>query len=487
MKPKSFLKQNLVIVAVAIIVSFLAACTQQVSDVIPRISPPIPEFDPAFTEFAFNAETGDTLILKSGTSILVPPMALVNSTGNPIKGEVKMQYREFHNAADILLAGVPMQYDSAGTHNYLQTAGMFEMYATQANAPVFIKDGANINVSMASFETGKDFNFYRFEKDSGNWNYLGTSEPVVNTYIDTIKERIKKLTPEYVIPFEKDHFIMNYTALLDVFYRDNWQKVANNKNNPEPGNKAKAYGLEWHDIYSGNDINFRGVWYPATFMVWKNLSGKEIPKWTNEGWITELKKLGNNQYMLVIQTRSDKKYSLKAEAIMPLKALLAFPPEHWKEQYAEILAQLDEENERLLQQAEIFRNFQVNDFGVYNWDKIYKNERAVSLAGNFDFKEQVNTELADIQLFYIFANNKSVIRFEYGNTDNITLAPDSTAKILAVLPGKKIAMYNSDRYTKINFDSLKPIEKPKYDFTMLSSATVSTPEDVMKLVGVEIK
>ena len=66
----------------------------------------------------------------------IPMDWAVDKNGQPIKGEVEIAYREFHNAAEIIASGIPMT-DKTG-EKYMQTAGMFEVKGSVANETVEI-------------------------------------------------------------------------------------------------------------------------------------------------------------------------------------------------------------------------------------------------------------------------------------------------------------------------------------------------------------
>ncbi len=138
----------------------LLADIQKVSDVKPVFS----NTDVAFKHLIVNTEKGANFKLPNGTKIVVPQDAFVDKNNKPIVGNVDLQYREFHNAAQILASGIPMTYDSAGVTHQFESAGMFEMRGFQHNEPVFIAQNKGIDVDMASFVKGDDFRFYYLDQ-----------------------------------------------------------------------------------------------------------------------------------------------------------------------------------------------------------------------------------------------------------------------------------------------------------------------------------
>jgi len=126
-----------------------AACASKLTEK-PFISPPYPKLDQAFTDFTFDAATGDTLLFAAGSRIIVPANIWVDSAGNKISGNINIRYREFSDAGDIFLAGVPLAYDTAGKKESLVTAGMFEIRAFKENSEIYLDKDKSLKVQMAS-------------------------------------------------------------------------------------------------------------------------------------------------------------------------------------------------------------------------------------------------------------------------------------------------------------------------------------------------
>ena len=83
---------------------------------------PVPGKDIAFVTFRVEPLQEETnLRLPSGTIIGVPDHSFVDQSGGIVQEEVILKFREFHNAADVLLSGIPMSIDSAGRKGHLQT------------------------------------------------------------------------------------------------------------------------------------------------------------------------------------------------------------------------------------------------------------------------------------------------------------------------------------------------------------------------------
>lgn len=137
--------------------------------------------------FVVNTIKDTLLVHTSGTRIRIPANAFINEKGEPVSGSVKINYREFHKVSEILLANIPMRYDSGGKEMYFESAGMFDISAQQAEKPVYIARDKSLEVSLASLDKreGK-FNQYYFDKKSGHWQFLKTDNVTVVEKPDTI-------------------------------------------------------------------------------------------------------------------------------------------------------------------------------------------------------------------------------------------------------------------------------------------------------------
>ncbi|MCB0430790.1 MAG: hypothetical protein H6585_09270 [Flavobacteriales bacterium] len=135
--------------------------------------------DVDFTEYIVDAAEGAELEYGSGTRIQIPPHAFLNQIGRPLKGKVKVKYRELNGSMDILLAGVPMGYDTAGTYHNLQSAGMLEIRAFKGNDELLLNPDNPIRIHIASTDQASSFNLYSFDEQAQNWKYRGKDEVAV--------------------------------------------------------------------------------------------------------------------------------------------------------------------------------------------------------------------------------------------------------------------------------------------------------------------
>ncbi len=478
------------LITISLLVLLIASCRNEKFAEKAFINPPFPALNPDYEAFTIKADLGDTLEYKTGSIISIPPDIWVNKSGEKITGDITLKYRELHDAYDIFLAGVPMYYDSAGVKYNLQTAGMFELRAFKDTNEIFMKENSKINVKMASFNDKKDYNFYSLDENAKNWSYKGTSEPILNEKIQVLKDSIEKIKPKHTIPFEKDYFALDYWAILDVYFNvkpsgDVWKY----EKNTSLKTKSEKYGLKWSGIYgTWETLIFEGQKVFAYELVWRNISGKEFPKWVQtkeyqtENRLISLKKVGENQYNLTVRKdwqETSPKFTFKAEAVMKLKEVFKQMPDEWQKEYEATLTKIAEAEARIAAQAQVFRSYDIVQTGYHNWDKINNREDKIIVNADFNF-ESKELDKETIPLVYFFENNQSYIQIPYSDWEKLMLINDSTAKFVAILSETEMATFSNSEYKKLNFSNLSQTKKHVFK---MKNAKIATKEDFLKSIN----
>jgi hypothetical protein len=133
------------------------------------------------TTFTVNADEGALFMNSNGSMIQIPKKAFLDSTGNAVTGDVELRYREFHDAAKIFLAGIPMTYDSAGTQYHFESAGMIEITAWQNGKPLKTNPDSLIHVAMITNSDEGRFNTYYLDTTAKKWKYINDEKAVTFT------------------------------------------------------------------------------------------------------------------------------------------------------------------------------------------------------------------------------------------------------------------------------------------------------------------
>lgn len=164
---RNFLK----IISLAIVSLLLQMCTEhqapkqevalsRAAILTSGIQPTFASTNVPFQTLVVANERGAKVKLANGTEIYVPENAFVDANGNLIRGEVTLSYREFHSGADIIASGIPMTYKSANSSGAFESGGMFEIRGTYQEKEVYLKEGKQLKVNLASFTDETNFNHY---------------------------------------------------------------------------------------------------------------------------------------------------------------------------------------------------------------------------------------------------------------------------------------------------------------------------------------
>ncbi len=137
------------------------------------VSPPLPGVDVPKDRYVVNADKGGKVKHKTGTEITIPALAFKDEDGNIVKGDVEIEYREFHDQADIFFSGIPMEYDSAGKKSMFESAGMMEINAYQDGKKLSIVPDKNFIVCMHTNNPDPKFNLYYLDEEAKKWDYEG--------------------------------------------------------------------------------------------------------------------------------------------------------------------------------------------------------------------------------------------------------------------------------------------------------------------------
>jgi len=220
-----------------------------------EIKPPLDNIDVAYQEFIIEADKAQTITLDNGSSIEIPAQAFVTKTGELVEAPVAISYREFHSPAEIITSGIPMHLTNEdGETEWMQTAGMFEIKGFANGEEIFIADGKELNVNMASKVDGV-YDFWYLDTEQQNWTRQGSAATTPNTsagasastQVTSLKRPIKP------VAFDKDkpslNFELNYDAFPELKDLQGivWQYAGKDKEK-DPNNNEWIFDENWTDI-----------------------------------------------------------------------------------------------------------------------------------------------------------------------------------------------------------------------------------------------
>ncbi|MFH2095871.1 MAG: hypothetical protein ABIJ16_09215 [Bacteroidota bacterium] len=419
------------------------------------IEPPFEDIFIPMKNFTIEPASGGTILTETGTEIIIPPECLVYEDGRPVDKTVNIEFREYHNAAGIILSGIPMVFDSAGIPKQFESAGMFEIRGNCEGKPVFVKEGSEIAVNLASYSGDDGYNFYGYDEKVNNWQYEGNAPVTENIRKKQLLENIKSKYPTVIEPRKTDEnsiildFDVNYNEFpeLAVFHGVLWE-YAGNSPASNPKLNMWIYSTDWSDI---------------------ELKQSDL---TGNLYTLELKNQTTAFTTTVSPVFTGKDYE---------KALQKFNEQMIA--YKDVLEERRNEEELANAQAGFLRSFAVNGFGIYNWDRYYKVLDCVRLIADFTYEGKSIREYKEAMVFLITGSDNVVIRYHPCDYANFSFSPADVNKIIAILPGKKVVGYTPEKFGKIDLDMLRSMEKPAFTFDLaLIGENVSSETEFMKMV-----
>lgn len=422
------------------------------------IAPPIKGVDVPYQEYKVNANEPKEIRTPTGSKITIPANAFVDKNGNPVTGEVDIKYREFHTAEDIIASGIPMHDPETGA--YMQTAGMFEIKGEQNGEEIFMAANKPVQIDMASQVAGNNYNFYQLGPKDCRWQDKGTQPAQPNDYklatlrkLDAELEQQTANKPSFVKSTQTDNFVFD----LEVDYR----------RQPE----LKTFkNVVWEYTGEGADPE-KNEWVFDKKTRWDGV---------------DIEPLDNGHYEMIFQG-PNKKFSTTVRPVLSDKdydkALAEFNKKT-RTAYAIAKEQQQAIRQGLEAQEDLLRSFNVNNFGVYNWD-IWKNDnrRRCKVAPNFDMLAQKvfdKTGNKRIDYFLVTNNSRSVVRYNEGNLDKFSYNPNEKNMLLAILPNGQAALANNQAF--VAFGKEKNKENWNLDLTT-TGQVISSLEDIKQLLS----
>ncbi|MBI4648891.1 MAG: hypothetical protein HY738_20455 [Bacteroidia bacterium] len=455
MKPKI---NKPVIIAFLICASALQRCatveTQQQEVKRNAIIKPFENLAVNETVHYINTSSENTVNIGNGTKLRIPANAFVDKNNKPVTGHVCLKYKEMHNPADIIISGIPMSYDSAGQKFNFESAGMFEISGfSQEGVPIYIADGKSIQVEMASFIAGNDYQFYKLDESSGDWQYEGRAQAGENA------NKIQKLE-ELSKPLEK------------------------------PGAPRKCLDTDFILDFNLNYSKFPEL-KEFISLMW---TCSEPQKCTDNGWIsnekwTDIRLLPYKpelfQYELTL-SNARKEFKTVIEPVFSEndyeEAVRNFNEQ--MECYNKKIKEREAEYERAAKEADLIRTFNINGFGIYNWDKISCFSNALFCSADFKFDKNIDTDLNKITIFHITGNGNTVIKYSESEWKLFRFIPTDKNRIVAVLPDNKIAVFSGNDFEKINVEQIRAMKQPSYTFQLKTiSQSINSSHDLFSIIS----
>lgn len=449
--------------SVLLIPAMIIGCENQIetqsSDTINSIfTVPFADIKIEKTLYQINSECDTVLTYKTGSNIVIPKNAFVDKDGNPVKGKVKLTYREFTNAFDVYLGGIPMVYDSAGVSQVFETAGMIEINAYSQEQPVFPNPQNKIQVQLNSFQKGNEYNIYQLDTNTGKWNNIGKDDVEVEDYDKAIAS-LPQVPPEPKKAGQFSFGIGDNTGdypELKIYKNVLFEPIDNTRKG------FTSTEIKVKDI--GNGI------YNVTFIfdaygVHKEESCKCYLAFKEGADYDAAMKVYQNKYKALIEKREKMKKEIE---------------DQWKyyfdvkQKYAD-LGLLDlfykKGVENLKGEEKITRAFKINGFGFVNCDYPTAYPQGAELIARY--KDTKGNDLIINNIVLIEKGRNAIFRY----TTSIKFNPQQENILWGVTKDNKLAYIKSDDFKNVNKTD------GEYTFTMnVYSGKLKTYEDICKVL-----
>ncbi len=389
-----------------------------------RLVPPIPEANIVADEFQISP-TKDTVIYhKSGSVISIPKDAFLDEKGNVITTPVALKFRMFSNPLDIYLAGIPMNFTNEnGEELVFESAGMFEMNASNKGKAVNVNPENKIQVDVVSYSEDTKFNRYDFDSESNTWKELG--KDVVKT---TTKEKELEQLPE----------VPEAPRIAGKFSFKVFDKLNEN-------DKLKEYRDVWFEPVDGKKCGFdskdilvkdlKNGTYEVTFVPW----GK-LPDTIKTKCICYLSFKDKAQYSKALNNYR-KKYAGLLSKIQATRKTIDDAWSNYNKKHIEYKAFFARKEIKELNGAsKIIRTLEVNQFGLVNLDYPHVYPKGAKLDASFVDENGKALDLKQVVLVEMGVNAL------YRYTKTIHFNPESQNVLWGLTEDNKLAYFTIEDF-----------------------------------------
>jgi hypothetical protein len=442
--------------------------TDKLAHDVSFIKAPLPGIDIPQSTFEVDATRDTVLLYASGSLLHVPSGAFRDKNGNRLKGKVTLSYREFHDATDFFVSGIPMNYDSAGNTYSFESAGMFQLVAEQGGEAIFVNPDVMIHVDLASAVSGNRFNIYYLDTVMRKWVYQ--REDIINPPTvesanhSALREQMKapvKATsgaPRFDIAFDKKEFpeLAAYEGVSFQISED------------EEAYDPKLAMKEWDNVKVQRHAD--GIHYMVTFSnPGETHVFKVIPVFTGADY-TRAHFLYEKKLKQYEQDLAKTKHPLS-------KSDSAYSFQHKKVKTGNDSARSAMSGKRDSDNSEslVFRQFAINRFGIWNSDCPQSLPQGKTVLARFkDGDAQI---LGFTHVYLVEKGKRAMYTYYPASFSKFSYNPASRNMIWAVTSDNKLALFDPQSFDKIKNDKDSSI------FIMnISAHKVGSVQEIRKLL-----
>ena len=467
-------RRNITIIAaiILIVIVMIAKCNCRIETklAVRFVNPPVPSADIPFTDYAVDAEKGDTIMYPSGSVLLFPKDAFVDKNGKVIQGKVNIKYREFNNPADQFLSGIPMGYDSAGVHYTFESAGMCDIQAFKDGQPVFVNKKSKPIINIASQNKDIAQNLYYLDTATGQWINRGKSE-----ILEVGKKEIAIVSPKPsesnitkpVKPSLLDESLPIIKVLIDTYSFEElkaYHHLQFQLDKTETGFDPEASNTSWTDIKlkKGDMHGMYLIKFTSTYGdKLKSVEYKVRPVLSEKDYAKAI--LLYDKQMAVYEKKIEAKLAVgKANRDAYVKDSISNANiDKVNEKTAQLNKIIEAKNAEIEAQNKIveaqnlqitndnmtrsiLRNFEIDGFGIWNCDKPKPPETFITVNSSF-----VNTESKTLEVYSANLIVKSLNGLYQITGDKVEIPRNQESMIVGVSNGR-FAYITYDEFKNLN-------------------------------------
>lgn len=436
----------------------------------PFINPPLANLEKKYTTFQMDAAAGGEIKYETGSTIKIPAGCFVDAKGNPVKGKVDIKYREFHDAVDFFLSGIPMTYDSGNTRYTFESAGMMDIQGFQNDEPVFVSTDKNIAVQMASKYQGNKYNLYYLDTVNRKWLYKGkdvvtqrnsllssaeqnpvqvAEDSITWGYLDEeikfllesnpIEPRLAKSKgSHFTIEVDTNKF-PEITSSKDVVF-----EISSENKNFNPDAYKIAYTdvkLERYNIGLSYKLHLGINDSTITYIVYPVYNNKDYSKVKQE----YIKKYKEYETLLAKRKAEETKNGKNWESLVAWTKYPAFVNRSWT--YSDSAMNTPAMNPEYL----VCRTFTVRGFGIYNCDCSIAFPIGANIFARFT--DGKGTPLNLYRVYLVDFGSNALFTYYRDVEFNLKFNPHHKNVLWALTPDNEIAVFKAEDFQNIDLKS----------------------------------
>jgi len=382
------------------------------------IKPPLSISDVPYEIFTINNDSNSVINFKTGSVYKFKINSLVYKNGDAVHGLVTVKIREFHDAIDIMRAGIPMR-TRKNQKEFLESAGMVEVRAFKDSTELVLDKKNVLQTDIAAYRQTAGYQLFNLN-NNGEWEKKDTFLVKPN---ELKKQKLAKLLErlsELVNGSKKDIDFEFYSDIAAAPEMRPWlgQKWRVDKKNVND-ELIKMMRVNWDSVYV-KTVNRQKLEYQLRF--------------------TKI------QYSYRDQKNVITKFNVIASPIKKgsaTKDILQKMDDSFA-QSDSIRKDIEDEIARVKKEADFLSSFNMTKLGICNIDRLSKLDGMIEVSAKFDYQSKLNS-FNKVRLYCLYEENNSTLEFNWALNEKILLRANEPIKIVSFLPDSQVAVVESDQ------------------------------------------